>query len=176
MDNRESLDALGTHRIAVSYIDKSRNFYSAQGYEKPYRWASNLDTPFIELKKPLSECRVGLVTTATIPKPGVSLEYDPGLLKTTDLFSAPSDPTPDALYTMDRSWDKEATHTLDLGSFFPLDHLKSFVEEEVIESVSPRFYGVPTDYSQSRTSKKYAPEIHKQMQEDKVDIALLVPL
>ena len=77
---------------------------------------------------------------------------------------------------MDRSWDKEATHTLDVGSFFPLDHLKYFAEQEIIGSVSPRFYGVPTDYSQSRTSKKYAPEIYSQMQEDKVDIALLVPL
>jgi len=77
---------------------------------------------------------------------------------------------------MDRSWDKDATHTMDLGSFFPLDHLKSFVDQKIIGSVSPRFYGVPTDYSQSRTSKKYAPEIYKQMQEDKVDIALLVPL
>jgi len=176
MDTSKSLNDLSTHRIAVSYIDKSREFYSAQGYEKPYRWAANLETPFAPLKKPLNECRVGLVTTATIPKPGVSLEYDPGLLKTTDLFSAPSDPTPDALYTMDRSWDKEATHTLDLGSFFPLDHLKSFVEDGIIESISPRFYGVPTDYSQSRTSKKYGPKLDKRMQEDKVDIALLVPL
>ena len=176
MDNVESPNDLTTHRIAVSYIDKSRDFYSAQGYGKPYRWASNLETPFTRLKKPLNESRVGLVTTATIPKPGVSLEYDPGLLKTTALFSAPSDPTPEALYTMDRSWDKDATHTMDLGSFFPLDHLKSFVDQKIIGSVSPRFYGVPTDYSQSRTSKKYAPEIYKQMQEDKVDIALLVPL
>ena len=98
MDNGKSSNHLTAHRIAVSYIDKSRDFYSAQGYGKPYRWASNLETPFTPLKKPLNECRVGLVTTATIPKPGVSLEYDPGLLKTTALFSAPST-LPQTLFT-----------------------------------------------------------------------------
>ena len=77
---------------------------------------------------------------------------------------------------MDRSWDKEATHTMDLGSFFPLDHLKSLAQEGLIKSVSNRFYGIPTDYSQRQTVENYAPQIQNWLEEDNVDAALLVPL
>ena len=54
-----------THRTFVSYIDRTREFYAAQGYEKPYQWARNSDVPFANLTKPLSDCRVTLVTTAS---------------------------------------------------------------------------------------------------------------
>ena len=165
-----------THRKAVSYIDKTREYYAAQGYDKPYKWASHDDSPFSRLTKPLAECTIGLITTASIPKPGVGLMDDPGLLQTGDVFCTPSDPTPDALYTMDRSWDKEATHTMDLGSFFPLDHLKSLAQDGLIKSVSNRFYGIPTDYSQRQTAENYAPQIQNWLKEDNVDAVLLVPL
>jgi hypothetical protein len=42
--------------------------------------------------------------------------------------------------------------------------------------VAPRFHGVPTDYSQRRTSEQDAPEILRRLREDAVDVALLVPL
>ena len=44
-------------RTFVSYIDRTREFYAAQGYDKPYRWARNAQVPFAKLAKPLSECR-----------------------------------------------------------------------------------------------------------------------
>ena len=69
------------YRLAVSYIDKSRHFYAAQGYEVPYRWAVNDHVPFQKLTKPLSECNVGLVTTASLPNPDISLDFDPGIYK-----------------------------------------------------------------------------------------------
>ena len=53
------------HRVFVSYIDRTREFYLAQGYEKPYRWACFDDAPFCPLPKPLAECRLTLVTTAS---------------------------------------------------------------------------------------------------------------
>ena len=53
-----------SHRSYVSYIDKSREYYSASGYERPYRWARYGDVPFARLPKPLSQCRIGVVTTA----------------------------------------------------------------------------------------------------------------
>ncbi|MBS95519.1 MAG: hypothetical protein FI695_05445 [SAR202 cluster bacterium] len=164
------------YRLAVSYIDKSRHFYAAQGYEIPYRWAVNEKVPFTKLTKPLSECNVGLVTTASLPNPNISIDFDPGILQIGSSYKFSTSPTPPALYTMDRSWDKKATHTHDLGSFFPLDHLKTLVKEKVIKSISRNFYGAPTDYSQRKTNQNVAPEILDYMQKDLVDVALLVPL
>ena len=52
------------YRSFVSYIDRSREYYAAHGYAQPYTWAYHDDAPFTPLKKPLSQCRVGMVTTA----------------------------------------------------------------------------------------------------------------
>jgi hypothetical protein len=30
----------------VSYIDRTREFYAAQGYERPHVWARHTDAPF----------------------------------------------------------------------------------------------------------------------------------
>ena len=35
-----------THRRVVSYIDKSREYYEASGYDQPYRWAAFDTVPF----------------------------------------------------------------------------------------------------------------------------------
>jgi hypothetical protein len=42
--------------------------------------------------------------------------------------------------------------------------------------VGPRFYGVPTEYSQSRTTREDAPAIAAMCREDGVDAVLLAAL
>ena len=155
-----------SHRSFVSYIDKSRDYYQASGYERPYRWARHDDVPFARLGKPLSQCRIGVVTTAdrgprTSPR-------------ATKLFAAPNSESR-CLFT-EKSWDREATHTDDPETYLPLARLAEHVEAGHIGSLSPRFYGVPTDYSQRLTLEQDAPQVEAGMREDGVDIALLVPL
>lgn len=152
------------HRTVVSYIDKSREYYAAQGYEQPYRWASHDDAPFTQLTKPLSESTIGVVTTTRLPGNDVLAPY-----------AAPSLPQPTVMETAHLSWHQTATHTNDLGSFLPLDHLRDLVEEGVIGAVSPRFVGVPTIYSQRRT-KTWAATVLDELRHDDVDLALLIPL
>lgn len=153
-----------SHRTFVSYIDKSREFYAAQGYDQPYRWAANADSPFAKLTKPLSECTVGIVTTSRLPDHDVLAPY-----------AAPSDPQPDAMDTAHLSWHKAATHTNDLGSFLPLDHLRELADEGIIGRAAPRFVGIPTIYSQRRTNT-WAQTVLEELEHDGVDLALLIPL
>ena len=54
----------------IPYIERTHEYYRSQGYEKTYNYAHNEDIPFTPLEKPLSECRVTLVTTASIPAAG----------------------------------------------------------------------------------------------------------
>ena len=56
----------------VRYIDRTREDYIRQGYDKPYEWANFADVPFTPLKKPLSQCRVGLIGTSE-----VAVRFDP---------------------------------------------------------------------------------------------------
>jgi D-proline reductase (dithiol) PrdB len=54
--------------------------------------------------------------------------------------------------------------------------LQELVEGGRIGGLSPRFYGVPTEYSQRRTREIDAPEVLRLLRQDEVDAAVLVPL
>jgi len=162
-----------SHRSAVSYIDKSREFYAAHGYDAPYRWATNEDAPFTPLAKPLSECTVGLVTTSGIHQEDKPADAPPPLPKRA--FPWPTDPAPSRMFTDDLSWDKQATNTDDVESFLPIARLREFQAEGRIGGVAPRFYGVPTEYSQRKTGEDAA-RIEQWCREDGVDVVLLIPL
>ncbi len=158
-------------RSFVSYIDRSREYYAAQGYDKPYAWAHFQNVPFTPLPKPLSQCRVALVTTAgreEVEGQSFGLERE--------FYAMASTPLPKKLYTAHLFWDKQATHTDDLDSFLPLNRLAEFAAEGRIGSVSPRFYGTPTDYSQGRTLNAAAPQILEWCRQDGVDAVLLSAL
>jgi hypothetical protein len=169
------MEHLQPYRSFVSYIDCSREYYAAQGYPKPYAWVHHDDVPFTPLRKTLSECRVGLVTTAGRPQTDGTI--DPlELMQLKEPYADPSDPPPTRLFTDDLGWDKEATHTDDVDSFLPVNRLAEYAANGRIGSVSPRFYGVPTDYSQDRTLQRYAPQILEWCREDGVDAVLLSAL
>lgn len=155
-----------THRRVVSYIDKSREYYAAHGYGQPYRWACYDSVPFEPwTHRDLSKARVGVVTT-TFPLP-----FD----EPKRVYAQASEPIPEAMFTSDLSWDKQATHTDDVGTFLPLAALHGLADEGVIGSVSPRFYGVPTEYSQRRTHAD-AEQIVEWAKQDAVEVMVLVPL
>jgi len=61
-------------------------------------------------------------------------------------------------------------------SFLPLRHLKAAVQAGRIGGMGPRYYGVPTEYSQGRTEREDAPAILAMCREDKVDAVVLVAL
>ncbi|MEX2206405.1 MAG: hypothetical protein WEF50_09290 [Myxococcota bacterium] len=163
-----------THRTFVSYIDRTREYYGAQGYEKPYVWARHTDAPFAPLAKPLAQCRVGLITTAS---PWREEKPVDGVLRgSKQVWSGPIDAPPERLFTDDLSWDKQATHTRDVESFLPIRRLQELAAQGRIGGMAKRFHGVPTDYSQRRTTLQDAPQILARCREDEADVALLVPL
>ena len=155
-----------THRSYVSYIDKSRRYYRAQGYANAYAWAYHDDVPFGALPKPLSECRIGVGTTADRwPRAeglGARLYAEP-------LASANS------LHT-EMFWDRDATHTDDPETYLPLGSLAAHSAAGRFLDLSPRFYGLATAYSQRQTVEEDAPRTEAWMREDGVDAAILVAL
>ncbi|MEP1122441.1 MAG: glycine/sarcosine/betaine reductase selenoprotein B family protein [Ilumatobacter sp.] len=159
-------------RSFVSYIDKSREYYQAQGFEHPYRWAAFDEVPFSPSSKPLNESRVAVVTTSFLHHHD-SAHGAPATGKV--VYHHPVAEVPARMFTDDLSWDKQETHTDDTESFLPLGALRSLADDGVIGSLNGRFFGVPTEYSQRKTGLD-ADEIAAWCTEDGVDIALLVPL
>ena len=115
-----------------------------------------------------------LITTAT-PFDRQPEKSD-GIVAPKEVSSGPTDAPPKRLYTDDLSWDKEATHTEDLDSYFPIHRLRELVDAGRIGQLASRYHGVPTEYSQRRTMEEDAPEILRRCLEDRVDAAVLVPL
>lgn len=171
-DDTEPRKTDPTHRTYVSYIDKSREYYSALGYERAYRWATNAEVPFAPLTKPLADSVVGVVTTSSLHRSERS-PGDPPVSK--EAFASSVADAPEAMFTKDLFWDKQATHTDDRETYLPLNRLAHFVDEGRIGSVADRFYGVPTEYSRSKTAR-HSSEIEKWCREDDVDVAILIPL
>jgi hypothetical protein len=163
-----------SHRRFVSYIDKSREYYAAQGFDHPYRWARLDEVAFSPLTRPLTDARVGIVTTAFFP-PG-SEPAGVAALPPKEPYAAPVAEAAGATFTDDLYWDREATDLADQGTHLPVGHLADLAAEGRIGSASPRFYGVPTEYSQRRTIDIHGPWIGDAMAADDVDLAVLVPL
>ena len=151
----------------VRYMERTRDYYRALGYSKDYVWAHHDDAPFVRLGKPLSDARIGLITTAS------PTDFKGGIKQ---LWSGAVSPPPAMLNTAYLSWDKESTNTDDRGSYLPIEVVSELVAEGVVGGLAARFHGVPTDYSQRNTLEQDAPQVLARLRDDGADAALLCPL
>lgn len=161
----------------VRYIDRTREYYLNQGYEKPYQWANFENVPFTELAKPLAESRVGLVSTSDIAITGPDGTRDKSheaLLG--NVYSLPSATDPALFFSRQEHFDQVATHLDDTNSYFPITRMHELVERGRIGSVADRAHGVYTAYSHRKTIEVDAPEVVNRLREDGVDVAILTPV
>ena len=164
----------------IRYIEKTHEYYRRQGYEKDYNYAHNEDVPFSPLKKPLSECRVSLVTTASfvlLDEAGNPMEK-PGMIGTNELevFTAPSDWPVNRIRSTSTDHDRYQTNMQDVNAFFPTTRMQEFLKEGTFGSLSKNYYRTLPNYSQRKTTEVDGPEILRQCLEDNVDVALLTPV
>ncbi len=107
----------------VHYMQRIKEYYLGQGYEKPYVWAQYDEVPFAPLKKPLSESTVTLFSTSD-----VSIRREEGeelsAAETTvgEVYSLPWDTPIEDLYSRQESFDRYATSLDEFGAGNP-DHV-----------------------------------------------------
>ncbi len=160
----------------VRYIDKTREYYLSQGYEKSYKWAHFEDAPFTALKKPLAQCRATIVSTSGITYRLDDDEDSPRASLTDSVYSIDTDVPKDRLFTNIGHFDSFETTLEDVDSFYPVTHLRNLVAEGRLASLARRCHGVLTSYSQRRTLEIDAPEVLRRCREDQVDVAFMVPV
>jgi hypothetical protein len=158
-------------------MDRIRDYYIAQGYEKPYRWANFDEVPFTPLKKPLAESKITLFSTSDVSVRRPEGEELPAEETTVgDVYSVDWDTPLDRLYSRQESFDRYATNLDDLNSYLPLTRLQEFVEEGRIGALTDRFYNVNRGYSQKLMLQTTAPAALEICQKDEVDVAILTPV
>ena len=160
----------------VRYIDKTREYYLSQGYDKPYKWAHFENAPFTGLKKPLAECRATIVSTSGITYRMEGTDDAPRATLTDSVYSIVTDAPKDRLFTNIGHFDSHETTLEDVDSFYPVTHLRSLVAEGRLDSLARRCHGVLISYSQRRTCEIDAPEVLRRCLEDEVDVAFMVPI
>jgi hypothetical protein len=178
----EDIDALlgfaPDYDSPVPYMQRTRQYYKAIGYTTPYRWAHYIDAPFTPLKKPLSQSRVTIVTTAAPYQPdkgdqGPGAVYN-GSAKFYAVYSGDTSVDHD-LRISHIGYDRIHTTATDIGTWFPLPALRRAAVSGRIGEVAPRFHGAPTNRSHRVTIETDAPEMLARIREDKADVAIVVP-
>ncbi|MFL5250148.1 MAG: glycine/sarcosine/betaine reductase selenoprotein B family protein, partial [Myxococcales bacterium] len=159
-------------------MERTREYYAALGYGEPYRWAHHEHVPFQPLRKPLSQSRVTLVTTAAPYQPdkgdqGPGARYN-AAAKFYRVYSLDSAEDHD-LRISHVAIDRDHTTAEDPGTWFPLPELRRAAASGRIGSVAPRIHGAPTNRSHRVTLEVDCPEIVARCQSDAVDAAILVP-
>ena len=163
--------------VAIPYMQRTRDYYVALGYDNPYRWAHLTEVPFSPLRKPLADSRVGLITTAAPLRPGAG-DQGPGApynaaAKFYQVYSVTTDEVPD-LRISHVGYDRKHTSAADINTYLPLMALREAVAAGRIGALAPRLHGAPTNRSHRATAAD-ADELLRRCQEDAIDAVVLVP-
>lgn len=170
-------DHAWTTEDPVPYMQRTRDWYLALGYDNPYRYAHFDDVPFQPLRKPLTECLVTLVTTAAPYQPDKGPQGPGAPYNASAKFFVPY--TGDTARDHDLriahvAIDRKHTRMEDSNSWFPLPLMRTLAREGRFR-LAPRFHGAPTNRSQRHTIDTDIPLIVQRCREDGVDAAVLVP-
>jgi D-proline reductase (dithiol) PrdB len=166
------------HDVPVLYMERTRTYYRALGYGTPYEWAHYAKVPFKPLTKPLSECRLTIVTTAAPFQPGKG-DQGPGApynaaAKFYSVYSLSTGEDHD-LRISHIAIDRKHTSAADPATYFPLNELRQRAESGRIGSIAPNFHSLPTNRSHRVTLETDCPEIAARCKAEGVDAAILVP-
>jgi len=133
--------------------------------------------PFQPLRKPLSRCRITLITTAAPYQPDTG-DQGPGApynanAKFFGVYSGDTAKDHD-LRISHVAIDRQHTTAEDPASYFPLPALRRVAAAGRIGSLAPRFHGAPTNRSHRVTLEVDGPEIVARCKADATDAAILV--
>lgn len=171
-------DTVSDFDVPIPYMQRTRDYYLAIGYDTPYRWAHNLGAPFQPLLKPLAQTRVTIVTTAARFDPtkgdqGPGAPYN-GSAKFYQVYDGSTARDHD-LRISHIAYDRTHTSATDMNTWFPLAQLRRLAAEGRVGSIAPRFFGAPTNRSHRVTTETDAPDILARCKADGVEAVVLVP-
>ena len=159
--------------MTVEYMKRIKEKYAAQGYA-PYQWTVNEDPPpWRPLRKPLSECRLGLVASGGIYVAGqVAFHYKDD----TSFRMIPRDVKTEDLRATHFAYDLTDVRQ-DPDIVFPLGTLRQLARERIIGELAEHAYtfmgGI---YSARRVREKLAPKLTESLLAEHIDAVLLVPV
>lgn len=162
----------------IAYRQRIREYYLALGYEHPYQWAHYTEVPFAPLTRPLSQCKVALITTAAPVRPeagdqGPDAPYN-GAAKFYLVYEFDTRHAPD-LRISHIAYDRANTPAKDSRTYLPVAQLMSAADDGLIGEFARSGFGLPTNRSQCTTTEIDCPDLLERLKRDDIDAAVLVP-
>ena len=160
-------------REPIDYMQRTKDQYASLGYP-PYQWVQDeSQPPFEALNKPLSECKLGLAGSGGIYHTGqIAFHYKDDFSFREISIDTPRSELRATHFAYDLT-DARADHNV----VFPIDTLKTCVEEGLVGSISTTAYAFMGGiYSTRKVKKVLAPAIADRFVKDEVDVVLLVPV
>ena len=163
----------------IEYIRRTRENYDKLGF-KPYDWLNaDSDPAFVKIKKPLSESKLGMISTAgTYVQGQVAYYYKDD----TSIRSIPNNTPADKIRFSHIMENYLVEARQDPATVFPIEALKLLKQDKVIGDLTENYLSCMGGiYSQNRVKNELIPNLEKAMFEEAVergaiDLLLLVPL
>jgi D-proline reductase (dithiol) PrdB len=158
----------------VRYVDLLNQRYQQQGFP-PYRWTVNEPSELTALDKPLSQCRVSMLTSGGVSHCSMPT-WDPKARNDFRLDTVdPAANGPD--FQVSDSYYDTADAETDVNTVFPIDRLRELDADGTIGSVAPRLWSgfMGRIYKRTHVTEVAAPALAEELHDDDVDLFLLVP-
>ncbi len=158
----------------IRYVERLNAYYASQGFPA-YRWTVHETAPFTPLAKPLSACRVSMLTSGGVSHCAAA-PWNPDARNDLRLDAIPADAPSNDFQIHDSYYDHRDGDS-DLNCVFAIDRLRDLAGEGAIKDVAPRLWSgfMGRIYSRSAVQNEAAPALARELEKDQVDLFVLVP-
>ncbi len=156
--------------MPVRYIEQVRLHFPDQS---PYQWSTYETSPLTPLPKPLSRCRIALLSSSGVYRKDQAPFDD--VKNDLTWREIPTDVDPRDLRIS--HFSKNAKAVTDVNTVFPVSRLRELAAEGFVgELASPAFTFMGRIFMRTRLQKEMAPALLERLRALAVDAALLVPV
>ena len=156
--------------MPVRYIEQVRLHFPDHA---PYQWSTYETSPLTPLPKPLSRCRIALLSSSGVYHKDQSPFDD--VKNDLTWREIPTDVDPRDLRIS--HFSKNAKAVTDVNTVFPVSRLRELAAEGFVgELASPAFTFMGRIFMRTRLQKEMAPALLERLRALAVDAALLVPV
>ncbi|MBO6702390.1 MAG: hypothetical protein JJ921_08605 [Pseudomonadales bacterium] len=158
----------------TQYMRQTRESYEKLGFE-PYQWFEAEDGPeFVRDPKPLSESRLGVISTAGTYVSGQVAFYTKD---DTSIRSIPSTTSTEDIRFAHIMENYLVEARQDPCTVFPINALNQLQDEGVVGELADNFFSCMGGiYSRKRVETELIPNLDDAVKREKLDLLLLVPL
>ncbi len=158
----------------INYVESLNKSYQSQGFP-PYKWSEFESSPWTPLNKSLNQSTIAVISSAGIFREDQE-PFDPWAVNDLSFREIPVDTSRDKLKLHHNYFDHRDA-LKDLNCVFPVQRLKEFEEEKIIEKLAPVAVslGMGRLYKRTALQNETTPQIVECLQRQNVDAAFLVP-